>query len=475
MEFLLSFLLLAFNLVNYEVGLNKYAFLAVSAVLMVFLFIVVYRKTKDTLVTCMILMCHTWQISWVNIFGEPTANMQLPWFYIIGAVIVLYAVFNFRKCLKKNYGVAAFMFFVVCLVMFNYPLVIANSMSNAVKEYIMIGFFVLVLFACFLFKDTVSKENYERFKSSMIWAVFLSSFAIVMQYILFTYANISLFKIVVIGSFSGYQTNCYLLMEDHSCSTIMLGCVIFYILERIDKKRWAYMVPALLIVIISMAVTSRRTSTLSLIIILAVYVLFHYKGIGKKLLFSLLGGIVVFVMLYYLLIARPVDSLAQIINDNGRIENYISALKVIKEHPFGVGYDDMHLVSYMDDGITPHNTFLRWCVMGGIHLGVLLVGIICFALIDAGRKKVTAEYWAILYTMFASNFIPDVLNARFFVILCSVAFLVKGQESVSAEPEPSAAVSTGVISGRRDGSRRRVGQTALERKNGYRETKTGRA
>lgn len=425
MEYILSLLLLVFNLINYEIGLNKFVFLGISTVIIALLFYFVFRKTKSFLITCMMLMCHAWQISWVNIFGEPTANMQLPWFYILGALVLAYAVINLRSCFKKNYGAIALLVFTVIIVLFNYPLVISVSMSEGLKEYIMIGFFIIILFVSFLFKDTVSRENYRHFQNSMMWAVFISSAAIVFQYVMYTYANVALFKIAVINSFSGYQTNCYLLMEDHSCSTIMLGCVIFYMLDRMDKKNWVYLLPAVITVIVSMALTSRRTSTLSLLIILAFYVLIHYKGIGKKLLFSALGCIAGAVMLYYLLIARPVDSFSQLFSDNGRIENYKAAFEIIKTYPMGVGYDSTYLDSLMPGSITPHNTVLRWCTMGGFPFAALLVTLIWFVLRDSRKKKLSSELWSVIYAVFASSFVPDILNARFFVILCSVAFLVE--------------------------------------------------
>lgn len=434
MEYLLSFLILALNLFDYEININKYAFLAVGTVIMALLFYVIFRKTKSFLITCMCLMCHTWQISWINIFGEPTANMQLPWFYIIGALVLAYGVVNIRSCFKKFYNAWAVLLFAVFIIIFNYPLLFSPSLSSALKDYIMIAFFIVVLFVCYLFQNTVSRENYVHFQNSMIWAVFLSCFAIVFQYMMYTYAKIGLFKIMVALSFSGYQTNCFLLMEDHSCSTIMLGCVVFYMLERIDKKRWVYMLPALATVIVAMAVTSRRTSTLSLIIVIAFYVLFHYKGVGKKVFFTVLGVGIGALMLYYLLLSRPVDSFSQMLSDNGRYENFAGAFEIIKEHPLGIGYDDAYNVTFMPDHKTAvHNTILRWCIMAGIPTAVVLCGIIAYTILQAAKKKVTSEYWAILYTMFASNFIPDVLNARFFVILCSVAFLIKSPAADEAD------------------------------------------
>lgn len=442
MEFLLSFLILALNLFNYEYSIGKLPFFLLSAVIIAFLFIAVNRKTKNFLTTCLILMCYTWQISWINIFGAPTSELQLPWFYVIGVMILAYGVINIKDCFSKVYGAIPIMFFIVLLIVFNYPLLISQSISNGLKEYMPIGFFVVVLFICYLYQGTMSEENYEHFKKSFIWAVFISSAAIIFQYIMYKYARVALFKIEIMPSYTGYQTNCYLLMEDHSSATIMLGCAIFYILEKIDKKRWAYMVPTLLIVIVSMALTARRTSTVSLIMVLAVYVILHYRGFGKKIIFVTIAFAAGSLMLYYLLIVRPVESLSQIIDDNGRITTYINALNVFKEHPFGIGYDVEYLVSIIK-GVEPHNTVLRWLCLGGFIFTGAITYIIGYSVYTSHRKKALTEFWAILYTAFASNFIPDILNARFFVILCSVVFLlnretVKEQAASVAAPKGKA-------------------------------------
>ena len=436
MEFLLSFLLLALNLFNYEYNMGAMPFFALSAALVVFLFITVNRKTKNFLTTCLILMCHVWQISWVNIFGTPTSELQLPWFYVVGVLILAYGLINIKDCFSRSYGAIPLMFFILLLVTFNYPLFISPNIANGLKEYMPIGFFAIVLLVCYLFQGTMSEENYEHFKRSIIWAVFISSLALIFQYIMFKYGGVSLFKIAVMPSYSGYQTNCYLLMEDHSSATIMLGCAIFYILDKIDKKRWAYMVPTLLIVIVSMALTARRTSTVSLIIVLAVYVMLHYRGFGKKIIFASLAFAAGALMIYYLLIVRPVDTLSQIMDDNGRIATYIGALNIIKTHPFGVGYDVDNLVSLMNGIYEPHCTILRWLCMGGLLFTTPIVYLIGFSAHVGQRKKATPEFWAILYTAFASNFIPDILNARFFIILCSVVFLLN-REMTKNPTEPT--------------------------------------
>ena len=144
MEYLLSFLLLLLNLIDYERDLGHIPFLLIGTVLFIALFSVVFRKTRNFIATCIILMCHTWQISWINILGDPTSELQLPWFYILGAMIVVFAVLNFHKIVYRDYSLPMLILFVSILLIFNYPLFISQSISEGLKEYIMIGFFISV-------------------------------------------------------------------------------------------------------------------------------------------------------------------------------------------------------------------------------------------------------------------------------------------------------------------------------------------
>ena len=238
MEYLLSLALLVLNLIDYQRDLGHFAFTAVSAVLFALLFFFVHKKTKNFLASCIVMMCHTWQISWINIFGDSTSELQLPWFYILGLFIVVYAVFNVKKCMLKEYSIPVLLIFVYFLIIFNYPLVISPWLSEGLKGYIMVGFFMIVLLAAYIYRDDVPAYCYDLIKSAFIWAAFTTSFFLVFQFVMYERFGVTLFKITLSQYYSKSQVSCHLLMEDHSCSTIMIGCSVFYIIERITKKRW---------------------------------------------------------------------------------------------------------------------------------------------------------------------------------------------------------------------------------------------
>jgi len=163
------------------------------------------------------------------------------------------------------------------------------------------------------------------------------------------------------------------------------------------------------------------------VLCLILYIPIYYKGTLKKLSMLLLISAVVGIMLFYLVIARPVDNYAQLVYENGRITDYISSIKLLLAHPLGIGYDNIYLVQFMEHAI-PHNTVLRWLNMGGIFFTFLMLTIIMYVLVSAYKKGQKDDFWAIFYCIVAMNFIPDILSARFFVALCMLVLLSSKKE-----------------------------------------------
>lgn len=422
MEYILSLLLLALNLIDYEHDINKAVFFAVSLVLFCALFAFCLRKSKNFLAACVMMLCHTWQISWINIFGDPSESLQLPWFYLIGVLLVFYAVVNAKKLAKTQIGSVLLIVFICAFILSVYPLFRSHSLSEGLKEFIMIGFYLALTFIAALCSSAVPYESKKHIENAFIFAVVVTSALLIFQYAYFSATGTAIFKFSVGQYFGGTMNSAGLLMEDTSCSTIMIGCGVFYMLERLNKKTWLLYGPMLIVTVIGLAFTTRRTSVISLVIVLVFYVFIHYKGTLKKTVMLLFVAGIVAVMVAYLLVARPIDDFSQMINENGRMEYYINSLRTFFENPLGIGYDNMYLADVVG-GFIPHNTVLRWLVMGGIPFTVPMVAIMLLTLRESYRKKFTCEFWVLLYTIFASNFIPDILNARFFVIPCMTVFL----------------------------------------------------
>ena len=430
MEFFLSFLLLVLNLIDYHYNINSILFLVVSAALVGGLFAVSIKKTGNFLASAIVLLCATWQISWINILGAPTEQLQLPWFYIIGVLIVGYALVRFNDIRENNNNAAILLTFIVMLVISVFPVLNSPSKGEGMKEFIMIAFFLALTFIAFLLSDDFGEKGREAIVDAYIWAIFLTSVFIIVQTAAYHIFGVVLFK-YEIGNYMGHtQTGAMLLMEDTSCATIAMGCAVFYILERLDLKRMKIYLPALICVVSAMAMTTRRTSVISLIIVLALYFFFHYKGIMKRSLVMILYVALVVIMVAYMTVVRPVDNLSQYLYENERFANYLRALELAIESPFGIGYDNVNLATQMTDGVIPHNTVLRWLAMGGFWFIIPMIILLGYFTVTAAKKKLSSEFWILLYSLFASNFIPDLYNARFFVIPCMTVLLAAGSNGI---------------------------------------------
>lgn len=433
-EFILSFLLLLLNLINYHYPINRFMFFAAGLVLFVVLFWVCATKSKSFLVACAMMFCHTWQISWYNIFGSPTAVLQLPWFYVVGVIILAYAIFNYRKiyAAKVNPYLLSVLSF---LIFFSFvPLILSPSIVEALKEYIMIMFYLIIVAVSFFYADSADSKAGEHIFNSYIWCVFISCALIIFQAIAFFTFGIYFFYHSQ-GEFFGNATQTFgLMMGDLSSATIMLGSAVFLCIDKLEKKKNPLLYSFIILtIIIGMTFTSRRTSTVTLVVVLALYALTHYKGTFKKIVAIFFFAIIAGIMLYYFQYTRPMDDLSTIFYDNARFANYFRVIEVTATHPFGVGYDGVYSNSFMTDNIAPHNTFLRWTLMGGPLFSVSLTLVPLYALHIARKKKLNTVFWIILYALAASNFIPDILTARFFIIPCICAFLLKSNDKVTKE------------------------------------------
>lgn len=431
MEFILSFLFLGLYLVDYEVELPGILMLIAGAALYIALFYVCYNKTKDFMCACIMMFCHTWQASWANVFGEYDAS-QITWFYLTGVLVLLYACSNIRKLVTKMVPPVPLAMFLSMFILMLYPLIPSPSMSEAVKEFLMIAFFFLITFITFLLQSSVSAEKRKFIVNSYLFAILLSCFFLLVQYVSYKFFGVVLFDYSIGNYYGNALTSSNLLMGDTSCSTIMIGAALFYLLERLNKKNWHICLVLAAMLMAGIGVTTRRTSIVSLAIVLVFYVLLHYKGAVKRLYMTVIIAALMSVMFVYLYFTRSINNVDMLMYSNGRFEGYIESLKLIAEYPFGVGYDNKYIQSLVG-GIVPHNSMLRWADMGGI-LFALLIGLMLLYFISIAYKKTCkTEFWFLVYATFASNLIPDILNARLLIVPVMMVFLFKDKEEESLE------------------------------------------
>ena len=66
-----------------------------------------------------------------------------------------------------------------------------------------------------------------------------------------------------------------------------------------------------------------------------------------------------------------------------------------------------------------------------MRIGVGMVYVLVYLIVVSLKKNNLCLFWMLLYSFIASNVIPDILNARYFVIPCALVLLfVKKNEKV---------------------------------------------
>ena len=422
MKYIFSAMVLILSLFNYQKGMNSVIYLIANLILLALIFI--SNKKKSLCFKLMELFIVSWPISWINVLGTSTSNLQLPWYYIIGVLLVI-SIMVQKKINTKLKGKKIIILNYIFLLLYSFvPLIICYRFSDGIGDYIMLMFFLIVMFVAYSSTESITDDEIIELRKMFVFVNFICSIGIIFQFIMFKHFGRIFFKLGRSGSFSGgNQVSCSLLFEDTSCSTIMIGCGFVYALLSAKNRKINYFLA--LIILIGLALTSRRTSVISLIIIIIPLLLNIEKGIVKKLGIFIIAPLIIITTLYFLNLSRPVKNVKQYTNDTGRFADYISGVDVAIHNPLGIGYGDTYLASRMNSGIIPHNTILRWIDQGGVFLAIPLVIIFLDILILSKKKKMDMEYWNLLYVFLASNFIPDILNSRFLLIIVLMVILYK--------------------------------------------------
>lgn len=437
MKYLIASLLLAMNLYAYQCSMNPGVFFLVSIILYWSIYMIEKRKKRAIQCIFLEMLCFSWPFSWTNIFGVSTteSSNQITWFYIIG----LCALLNFILGLKgenfkiKKGNLVLDLAFVIIFPFSIIPLLMANIFKDGFSDFLTIIFFCLMIFICYKSKKKLTNEEVNDIINCFIFVNVMCAIVILIQYLVYQYKGLALFRMSIMGSFAGkMQTGGLVLMEDSSSATMMLGCGILFSLIKGRKKKIFYAIAAL--IAIGLVFTGRRTGFVALILLIPFFALFQYKSIIKKVFVFLIMIVSILCAINLFSKSRPMEDTLQLFDDNERMPDYIASLELILKYPFGIGYGDTYLASMLVKFI-PHNTILRLMNMGGLLLTLPMMII----LFQAGKKAYNEKnwycFWAILYSSIGMNVIPDIFNARFLTIICMLSFLFINNELENSEFE----------------------------------------
>ncbi len=414
-----GFLLLIVNLYSYQNGMNSIVFFATTLFLLILMFFNLNKKKESHKIIYLRMMIFTLPFSWTSIIGSGIDSFPITWFYLLGLLFFITCIIdrdNFR--LKKDFLTFLFLFLIIYSFI---PLISSNNFKAGISDFLMILFFCLIGLSSHNIRKEVSSIIIESIIKDFIFINFISAIIISFQYFNYQFFNKVYFKMNIEGTYvaSKMQVGGQLLYEDASSATLMLTSSVILALFYGKKKLVYYFVAG--IILAGLAFTARRTGAIALLFTLPFYFIFNYKGL-KRILSILLMIIFAFLVVKLLTLSRPVDNVAQLFDDNNRIVDYVKAIHISLKNPLGVGYGDDYIASLTGHTI-PHNTFLRWLVIGGIIFATILTLLILIPTFISFSFNDKSLFWAMFSSIIGMNFIPDVLNARYIIVIIAIILL----------------------------------------------------
>ena len=413
------FLGLLFLLVNIYAASTRQSNIFIACLLLCICisFIYVSKKQGNSLLIALVeLLCYTWSSSWRNIFGGSFADIPIPWFYLIGLVIVLYFVFNRKFRIQKKLFIMLWILITLGLI----PVIISADFREAITEYITLLFFYLVIGAVSFSNISIKEDDYFSVLKSFVYAILFSSIFIIFQFVvqyLYGYNFIRGTQSTLLG---GRRLVSSLMFDDVSSATICLGIGVIIILLNLKKFKYPYFMS--LFIITGMTLTSARTGFIALIMTCVLYLLFAKNIINKfKVLviiaFAGLIGLTAF------FVVRDISSIDVLLNDNGRFDGYITAFNIWFKHPIlGIGFGDSYLSQLMQMPI-PHFSLLKILTQTGIIYTLCLLALLLYYYKISNQSIYNCGKYMLIHVMIGALFVPGIFSARFLTVIIIIISL----------------------------------------------------
>ncbi len=182
MKYIYSTIILLLGLYNYQYGINSIIYLISN---FIFLILIYFSDKKKSVTFKLIeLLIVSWPISWINILGTNTSQLQLPWYYIIGLLLVLSIIIQ-KKISHKVKGKKIIIMNYIFLMFYSIvPLIICNNFENGLGDYIMLMFFLIIMFVSHFFSNSITKEETEELRKMFIFINFICAIGIIFQYVI---------------------------------------------------------------------------------------------------------------------------------------------------------------------------------------------------------------------------------------------------------------------------------------------------
>jgi|GEM_PF-7134621 len=422
MKYILAILLNIFYAFCYEVSAPSLFVLPFTAVL---LCIIYYYAVKENSKAGALLelLCFTLPFAWRSIYGTSFSSLSISWFYLVGLILFIYLIFSKKITLVRLSQRKALL--IQCIVFLMgwgmIPLIKSYNFSAGLTEYIMYAFFYVILFASILNEGSLTQENKHIVLKSFTYVTLYCAIAISIQYILSRF-GINILKYEMFGSHNVRYAYAYMFEDMSSASIILVSGAMLCLVYGKRIFKFPYLIMTM--IIIGTALSSTRTGIVAFGFVAALYILFSRNSKHKfiKVLFLFIFAYLVF-SLYSLI--RPMESVSTIVTyDNGRFDLIINSIMLFLKYPiFGTGFDSSIFIELTGAPTVGHTYILTVLTMTGIVYTIVFILFLVISLGTARIKRNNEEIWVIFLAFVGSCFIPNLMGARFLVILFSIIFL----------------------------------------------------
>lgn len=433
MRFFLASCLTALYLYAYYVNISNISVVIISSLILFLFFCFLKKRNRSTISIIIELMCYCIPISWRNIFGGSFKDIPLPWFYILGGILIVCIWFKsfYKKTISGYDRLVAGIVTLILTFLGIIPLIITprDFFNEGIGQFITLSFYNIILFSSIVKGPLINCDEVNQVREAYFLSGFITSLGVIFQFLVHRIIGITIGNILyalnrVIYSF---------MFLDISSGTLYLASTAFMMIIFADKSRSRKMFLYLsaILTIVATAITSARTGIVAFLITICLYSV-SKKGIFKKFTGILLVGFSLFASLYFLGIVRPMSTAFDyFLNSSGRIEGYLLALEIFIKNLFlGTGFSRTYTSFLMEGLPVPHLSILQYLVQTGIIYTGMIFGVILYAQI-LSIKRSFIEGWVLLLTIIGSCFIPDIFSSRFIIIILITIFIQKTSHKVA--------------------------------------------
>ncbi|MBN8193801.1 hypothetical protein JI667_16745 [Bacillus sp. NTK074B] len=431
MKYILAILLNIFFAVCYEYSIPSLVVFPFTAALLIAIY---YYATKENskVGAFLELLCFTLPFAWRSIFGTSFSSFSISWFYLVGFSFLIFLMLS-RKVTKVRLSkdnALSIQLIILLMGLGIIPLIKSFNFANGLTEYIMYAFFYTILFATILHEGSLTQNNKFLVLKSFTYMALYSAIAISIQFVLSRF-GINILKNEMFGSNNVRYAYAYMFEDMSSASIFLVAGAMVCLVYGKRIFRFPYLI--MITILIGTALSSTRTGIVAFGFVAVLYIMISRSSKHKILKIIFLSGAAYLVFNLYSII-RPMDSLSTIVTyDNGRFDLITNSIMLFMRYPiFGTGFDSTAFIELTSSPVVGHTYILTVLTMTGIVYTFVFTLFLTLGLSIAKKKQNNEEIWILILAFVGSCFIPNLMGARFLVILYAIIFLSSDNRRVQS-------------------------------------------